>query len=92
MPFYYVASIVIGQVTSANQVRSHSAYKALSPAVCSQLGSAVPVKISRSQHVIDTIVIMFRTFGYAIKLLLNSYYRVYICSWIDVRTSTRYLA
>ena len=31
---------------------------------------------------------MFRTFGYAIKLLLNSYYRVYICSWIDVRPST----
>ena len=68
-------------------MRSHSAYKALSPAVSSQLRSAVPVKIPRSQHVIDTIVIMFRTFGYAIKLFVNSNYQVYICSWIDVRPS-----
>ena len=44
---------------------------------------------STCQHVIETMyyIIMFRTFGYAIKLLLNSYYRVYICFWIDVRPS-----
>ena len=61
--------------------------------------SSVPQQQFTSQHEIDTIVIvlhhldiMFRTFGYAIKLMLNSYYRVYICSWIDVRMSNRYLA
>ena len=55
MPFYCVATSVIGCVTSANEVRSHSTYKALSPAVW----TSVPQQLSTCQHEIDTIVIMF---------------------------------
>ena len=80
MPMYCVATIVIGWVTSATKVRSH-----LSTLVhirhCHLLsGVTLPAAVYLSTCT------MFRTFGYNKLLLLNSYYWVYICSWMDVRT------
>ena len=49
---------------------------------------SVKTNTPNSYYVLQQLVIMFRTFGYNKLLLLNSYYRVYIYSWIDVRTST----